>query len=268
MIIPAPKDIAFSIFNIPIYWYGIIMAFAILVSILVANKLYTKINQPNHKDLIIEYAPLIIVLGIFCARIYFCCLNPEYYFSHPIEILDIREGGLSIHGGIIGGIIAVYIMSKRSKTSFISLIDAVACSTILGQAIGRWGNYFNSEAYGYPTSMQNWGLYIPVERRINQYSNYELFHPTFLYESILDLISFIILCFIYKKCAAKYKGVTLFAYLTIYAIIRYFIEKIRIDSALNIGSLPIAELVSFILLAIGIIGIIFVIIKNKNVKKY
>ena len=183
-----------------------------------------------------------------------------------IEILDIREGGLSIHGAIIGGILAVIIIAKRSKIPFIELIDAIACSTILGQAIGRWGNYFNSEAYGYPTSMQNWGLFIPAERRVSEYANYELFHPTFLYESILDLTAFTILFCIYKNFGMKYKGLTLFSYFVIYALIRYFIEKMRVDSALNIGSLPIAELVSFILFAVGIIGIICILLKNRRIK--
>lgn len=264
MIIPAPEDIAFSIFNIPIYWYGIILAIAILISILTANKLYSFVNTPQRKDIIIEYAPLIIILGILSARFYFCCLNPEYYFQHPFEILDIREGGLSIHGGIIGGIIAVFIIAKRNKIPFISLIDAVACATSLGQAIGRWGNYFNSEAYGMPTISQTWGLFIPQAKRIHEYANYELFHPTFLYESVLDFTAFTILCFIYFKFSKKYRGLTLYSYLIIYALIRYFIERIRIDSALNIGSLPIAELVSLILLTVGIIGIACVL---KNYRK-
>lgn len=270
MIIPAPNDIAFSIFNIPIYWYGIILALSILISILTANKLYMHINKHSHKDLIIEYAPLIIILGILCARLYFCSLNAEYYFSHPIEILDIREGGLSIHGAILGGIIAILIIAKRSKAKLTNLLDAIACSTILGQAIGRWGNYFNSEAYGYPIAQQNWGLYIPESRRIAEYTNYELFHPAFLYESILDILSFFVLLFIYKKYGHKYNGLTLFLYLSIYAIIRYFVEKIRIDSALNIGTIPIAEFVSFILLSIGITGTIIVLIKNNKhkVKNY
>ena len=265
MIIPAPEDIAFSIFNIPIYWYGIIMAVAILISILTANKLNSLVNISTKKDIIIEYAPLIIILGLLSARLYFCCLNPEYYFQHPLEILDIREGGLSIHGGIIGGIIAVYIIAKRNKIPFISLIDAVACATSLGQSIGRWGNYFNSEAYGMPTASQNWGLFIPPAKRVSEYINYKLFHPTFLYESILDFAAFAILCFIFFKFSKKYRGLTLYSYLIIYAIIRYFIERIRVDSALNIGSLPIAEVVSLILFIVGIIGIICVLkIYHKN----
>ena len=265
MIIPAPTDVALYILSFPIYWYGIIMALAILIGILTANKLCQILF--GKKDLAIEYAPLIIIVGILGARLYFCMLNPIHYLSNPIEILDIREGGLSIHGALIGGIGALFYIAKKNNLSFLGIMDAFGCGTILGQAIGRWGNYFNSEAYGLPTSGQNWGLFIPQERRIAQYADFSLFHPTFLYESILDVAAFLILLFIFKKFSHKYKGITFFSYLTIYALIRFFIERIRVDSALNFGNMPIAELVSVFLFTIGIIGLIYLAKKyfhNKN----
>lgn len=265
MIIPAPEDIAFNIFSIPIYWYGITMASAIFVAILCANYLFNKINPDLKKDIILEYAPILIISGILCARLYFCLLNAPHYLSNPFEILDIREGGLSIHGAIIGGVASMIFISKKSKTPLLNIIDAISCSTILGQAIGRWGNYFNSEAYGIPVASQKWGLFIPEARRITQYANYSLFHPTFLYESILDLVSFFILAFIYLKLGKKYRGLTFFAYLTIYSIIRFFIEQIRVDSAMNIASIPIAEIVSILLFLTGFVGILFIILKNKKI---
>ncbi len=255
MIIPAASDVAFNIGSVSIYWYGILMACAILIAFLVANKLGQ--NLFAKKDFIIEYAPIIIISGILGARLYFCLLNCGHYFYHPLEILDIREGGLSIHGALIGGICALLYTAKRNNIPFLSLLDTFSCGTILGQAIGRWGNYFNSEAYGLPIANQNWGLYIPEGRRISQYANFSLYHPTFLYESVLNLISFGVLLFIFKKCSNKYRGVTFFSYLTIYAVIRFFIEQIRIDSALNIGTIPIAVIVSIILFITGLIGIIF-----------
>ncbi|MBP3820764.1 prolipoprotein diacylglyceryl transferase [bacterium] len=260
MIIQSPNDVAFNLFGISIYWYGIIMAFGIFIAIITANNLFNFKNSRG-KDIILDSAPIIIIFGILFARIYFCLLNADYYFSHPIKILDIREGGLSIHGAILGGIFSTILMVKKYKFPFLKIIDPIACSTILGQAIGRWGNYFNSEAYGYPTLSQNWGLFIPSSKRISEFSNYSLFHPTFLYESILDLFAFFILLFIYKKTNSS--GLTFFSYLTIYATIRFFIEKIRIDSALNVGSIPIAELISIILFITGILGLIFVLKKEK-----
>lgn len=265
MIIPAPEDIAFNLFSIPIYWYGITMASAIFIAILCANFLFNKTNPKLKKDTILEYAPVLIISGILCARLYFCLLNAPHYLNNPLEILDIREGGLSIHGAIIGGLISMYVIAKKSKMPFFNIIDAISCSTILGQAIGRWGNYFNSEAYGLPVASQTWGLFIPESKRIAQYADFSLFHPTFLYESILDLISFFILTFIYLKFGKKYRGLTFFAYLIFYSIIRFFIEQIRIDSAMNIHSIPIAEIVSVLLFICGIVGILFVIFKSKRI---
>lgn len=263
MIIPAPQSVAFSIFNVPVYWYGITMALAIFVGILMANFLHNKINPTERKDVIIEYSPLIIFCGILGARIYFCSLNPSYYFTHPLEILDIREGGLSIHGGILFGILSLLFVARKAKLSFLPLLDSMGCATILGQAIGRWGNYFNSEAYGLPIIGQNWGLFIPEGKRIFEYSNYTLFHPTFLYESICDIFGFAILFMVLRYLGKQYKGLVFFLYLVIYAIIRFFIERIRIDSALNLGSLPIAEIASCCLFVVGIVGMMIIIAKKR-----
>lgn len=263
-VIPAPNPIAFNLFGISVYKYGVTMALAIFVAIIVSNKLFNLNKKQIKKDIIIEYAPMIIILGILCARIYFCLLNSGYYISHPIEILDIRQGGLSIHGAIIGGLLSMIFVAIKEKISFLTLMDAVAGATFLGQGIGRWGNYFNSEAFGLPVETQNWGLVIPQNLRPPQYVDYNFFHPAFLYESFLDLISFCFLLYIFKKFSYRYNGIVFFIYLILYSIIRFFIEQIRIDSAFYIASVPIAEVVSVILFIAGTIGSV-VIIKN-NVK--
>lgn len=263
-VIPAPNPIAFIFLNFNVYKYGVIMALAIFVAIISANKLFNNANPSVKKDVIIEYAPLLIIVGILCARLYFCLLNYNYYLSHPLEILDIRQGGLSIHGAIAGGILTMIYTAIKTKIPFLTLMDSVACATFLGQAIGRWGNYFNSEAFGYPVNSQNWGLFIPQNIRPEQYLNFSLFHPTFLYESCLDLLGFFIILYIFKHFSKKYRGIAFFSYLVLYSLIRFFIEQIRIDSALNIGSIPIAEIISLVLFIIGIAGI-YTVIKN-NVK--
>ena len=262
-IIPAVSEVAFRVGNFPIYCYGVVMALAIFVGITIANRYFNKVNKKN-KDIIIEYAPLIIFLGIFGARLYFCCLNPSYYFSHPMEILDIREGGLSIHGGIAGGIAALIFVAQRKKISFWSVVDPLACGTILGQAIGRWGNYFNSEAYGLPVASQNWGLFIPVHARVEKYMNFSLFHPAFLYESLLDLSAFFVITYLYFRFGKTFNGLTFFIYLIFYSIIRFFVECIRVDSALNIGTIPIAEIVSIILFLIGLLGCLTILFVKKT----
>ena len=181
-----------------------------------------------------------------------------------MQILDIRQGGLSIHGAILGGVISMTAIAKVIKVPVMSIVDSMSCATILGQAVGRWGNYFNSEAYGLPVVSQQWGLYIPESKRVAEFADYSLFHPTFLYESILDIFGFFILLVVILKFGKKYKGLPFFTYLTIYSVIRFFIEQIRVDSAFNIGTFHIAEIVSVVLFIAGIIGIIFIILKNKK----
>lgn len=262
-VIPAPNPIAFNLGNFPIYWYGIIMALAILVAILVGNKLYNITNSNSRKDVIIEYAPVIILLGVFCARLYFCILNYNYYFANPLEILDIRQGGLSIHGAILGGILGMIFVAKKVNIKLMSLMDSMACATLLGQVVGRWGNYFNSEAYGLPVEGQTWGLFIPEAKRVVQYMDYSLFHPTFLYESILNFIGFIFLLFIIIHYGKKYKGMVFFSYLCAYSLIRFFIERLRVDSALDIaGGVPIAEVISLVLLLVGVLGVLAIFVRS------
>lgn len=256
MIIPAPNPVAFSFLGLPIYWYGIIMASAIFAGMIVANKLFNITQSNLGKDVIIEYAPLIIIMGIFGARLYFCMLNAGFYFTHPLEILDLRQGGLSIHGAIIGGVVSLLFVAFRTKIPLMKILDPLSCATILGQAIGRWGNYFNSEAYGIPVNSQSWGLFIPEAKRSAEFLNFSFYHPTFLYESILDLCGFVALLFIFLKLGKKMQGVTFFSYLTIYAVIRFFIEQLRVDSALNIGIMPIAQIVSIVLFVIGVVGVV------------
>lgn len=261
-IIPAPNSVAFEMFNIPIYWYGIFMAVAIFLAIVVANFIYNRVNTNLKKDAILEFAPLLIVFGILGARLYFCFLSADYYFANPLEILDIRQGGLSIHGALIAGILGIFYFAKRSKVPVMTILDPLACATFLGQVVGRWGNYFNSEAYGLPVAGQNWGLYVPEMKRVVPYMNFELFHPTFLYESCLDLVGFFVLLFIIKKFGKTFRGLTFFSYLVLYSIIRFFVEQIRVDSALNVaGVVPIAELMSLSLGVIGVIGIACVLLK-------
>ena len=118
LILNAPNPIAFNLFNIPIYWYGIFMASAIFVAILLANLFFNKTNPEISKDKIIEYSPYIIFSGIFGARLYYCLLNLHYYLLRPLEIFNVRQGGLSIHGAILGGILCLVCLSKHTKTPF------------------------------------------------------------------------------------------------------------------------------------------------------
>lgn len=249
----SPTDVAFDVFGFPIYFYGIILASAIFVGVYCAYFLYKLFYNKQEASKIIDFSPYIIIIGIIGARLYYCLVNFSYYVKHPLEIFYIRQGGLSIHGVIIIGIFALYTFSKKYKMSFFKLIDVFLCGTALGQSIGRWGNFFNSEAFGTPTNLP-WKLYIPITHRPPQYIDFKYFHPTFLYESIFDFLIFLILLICFKKLS-KSPGVLACLYLIMYSIVRIIVEHFRIDSVLNIDGIPIAQLVSLIIIVVASVAI-------------
>lgn len=250
----SPGEIAFSVFGFPIYYYGIILAFAIFVGVYFADFLYKKFYDKT--SYVIDFTPIIIAIGVLGARLYYCAVNYQYYFAHPLEIFYIRQGGLSIHGMIIVGIISLFVFSKVYKMEFLKLTDVFLCGTALAQSIGRWGNFFNSEAFGYPTDLP-WKLYIPISHRPVELINYEYFHPTFLYESILDFCMFLILLLMFKKHVPV--GVITCSYLIMYAVVRFIVEYFRIDSVLNISGIPIAQIVSVLMFGIGVCSLLFLL---------
>lgn len=251
----SPGDVAFNIGPLPVYYYGIIIATALLtgglISYFVAKKLYPEINP----EIVFEIYPSIIIGAILGARIYYCLLSHAYYSQHLIEIFAIRHGGMSIHGGILGGLILGIIYAKRHKLNILKLCDIISYGLIIGQAIGRWGNFFNSEAFGRPTEFFL-KLYIPISKRPIDFMQYSYFHPTFLYESILDICIFLILFFLIRNFNKGKDGIIFFSYLMLYSIARIIIEQIRIDSVLNIFGIPIAQLISVLIILISTLAII------------
>lgn len=258
----SPGEIAFNIFGMPVYFYGIILALSIFVGVYTAYLLYGKFYEKKAAERIIDFSPLIILIGILGARFYYCGVNYSYYFKHPLEIFYIRQGGLSIHGMIIAGIISLFVFSKIYKMSFLKLSDVFLCATALAQSIGRWGNFFNSEAFGLPCNLP-WKLYIPLSHRPLEFINFEYFHPAFLYESILDLVIFFILLSLFRPLS-KYPGLIACIYLILYSIVRICVESIRIDSVLNISGVPVAQIVSIILLVTACFMIAFILLRKKS----
>ncbi len=243
MILASPGDVAFTVFGFPVYYYGIILASACLLAVCTARFLYDKVYNDGLGELIWDVSPFVIILGILGARLYYCFVNFGDYIHNPLGIFMIREGGLSIHGGIIAGILGLYLASLKYKISFLKLLDIYSVGTILAQSFGRWGNFFNNEAFGLPSNGVV-KLYIPLSSRPEGFEQYEYFHPAFLYESVLDFILFLLLVFIIRKIDVKYQGVTFCTYLALYSVIRFFVEGIRLDSAMNIGDFHIAQIVS------------------------
>ncbi len=258
----SPAEVAFSIFGFPVYFYGIILALAILVGVYSAYFLYKHFYDKEKASSIIDFSPYIIIIGIIGARLYYCIVNYSYYFHHPFEIFYIRQGGLSIHGMIIVGLITLFVFSKIYKISFFKLIDVFLCGTALGQCIGRWGNFFNSEAFGTPTNLP-WKLFIPVEKRPPQYLDFDYFHPTFLYESILDLLIFIFLLLLFRKFS-KHPGLIACFYLIMYSFARIFVEHFRVDSILNIYGVPVAQIMSLALILFASIFMVYIIYRDNS----
>lgn len=249
------SQIICTIFGVHIYFYGVILALAIVTGTLVSDYIGEKFYGLK-KETMIDASPYLIIFGIIGARLYYCLLNSDFYTRFPSEILAIRHGGISIHGAILGGLIGLIIFAIRHKISIPKLCDISAIGLILAQAIGRWGNFFNSEAFGSPTNLP-WKLYIAEQYRPIPYTNVEYFHPTFLYESILDLILFGILLLVLKKGWNKKDGNIALLYLILYSLIRIFVEHFRIDSVMYIHGIPVAMVVSVAIIFVATITVIW-----------
>ena len=250
----AHSQIICTLFGVKIYFYGVILAIAISVGTLVSNFVGEKFLGLK-KDTLIDLAPYLIIFGIIGARLYYCCLNSDFYLRFPTEILAIRHGGISIHGAILGGFIGLLFYAKRHKQSILKLCDATSVGLILAQSIGRWGNFFNSEAFGSPTNLP-WKLYIAPQYRPIPFTDVEYFHPTFLYESVLDFILFIILFNLIKFGKTRKSGNLALIYLLMYSVIRILVETVRIDSVFYIMGIPVAIVVSIGIMTMAGIGLI------------
>ena len=190
------SQIICTIFGLHIYFYGVILALSIILGTFVSEYIGTKFFDLK-KETVIDMVPYLVLFGIIGARLYYCILNYVFYLRFPTEIIALRHGGISIHGAIIGGLIGLIIYAKRHKHSVFKLADISVVGLSIAQALGRWGNFFNSEAFGRPTELP-WKLYIAPQYRPVPYQSYEYFHPTFLYESILDFGIFLILFWVIK----------------------------------------------------------------------
>ncbi len=248
------SQILCTIFGVNIYFYGVILALAIVAGTFVSDYFGQKFFDLK-KETIIDLAPYLVIFGIIGARLYYCILNYSFYLRFPTEILAIRHGGISIHGAIFGGLVGLIIFAKRRKISIAKLCDVSAIGLALAQSIGRWGNFFNSEAFGTPTNLP-WKLYIAPQYRPIPYQDVNYFHPTFLYESILDLAIFGILVLILKKDLNKKQGNLALIYLILYSVARICVETLRIDSVRDIFGVPVAIFVSICIIIVSSIALI------------
>ncbi|MGD8190149.1 prolipoprotein diacylglyceryl transferase [Brevibacillus ginsengisoli] len=248
--------IAFSIGNIHVHWYGIIMGTAFFVGTYLAS--YHAKRAGINPDHILNMVVWIIPSAIVCARLYYCLFEWQQYQSHPLDIFAVWKGGLAIHGGLIGGFLAGTLYVRKHNLPFLLIGDILMPSVILGQAIGRWGNFMNQEAHGAPVSAE-FMSHFPAFIRNQMLIDGVYYQPTFFYESIWDLGVFVILLALLYRFK-RYDGQVLASYLILYSIGRFFIEGMRTDS-LMFGGLRVAQLVS---LGLALLGVVLMIVVSRK----
>ncbi|MBF2077107.1 MAG: prolipoprotein diacylglyceryl transferase [Synechococcales cyanobacterium T60_A2020_003] len=253
----SPGRILVQLGPLSIRWYGALIAIAVVVGLNLSRWLSKKRNMDP--ELVTDLAFWLVLAAIPCARLYYVLFEWSYYSQHPNEILAVWKGGIAIHGAVLGGILATIIFARLNRVSFWQLADVVAPSLILGQAIGRWGNFFNSEAFGRPTDLP-WKLYIPPEQRPRGYADFSYFHPTFLYESLwnIGVFSLLITLFFWglRRPGRLKPGTIFLTYWVGYSLGRFWIEGLRMDS-LMLGSLRIAQVISLVGITVGVAGLVW-----------
>lgn len=240
-------SVAFKIFGIEVMWYGVLISLAVIIGTVLALR-ETKRQGVDENDFIdlLLYAIPIAIVG---ARLYYVIFNWNYYKDDLVQILNFRGGGLAIHGALISAVIVAVIFTRKRHIDFWKMADIAAPSIVLGQAIGRWGNYINQEAYGTPTDLP-WGIMV----------NGVKVHPTFLYESIGDFSIFLFLLW-YRRNREKVSGEVFLIYIMLYSLVRFFVEGLRTDS-LMLGPIRVAQLVSFL----GIVLSLYYLLRKRKEK--
>ncbi len=243
------NPVAFTVFGLDIRWYAIIISLGMVLGVILAVHRSEKFGFSN--DDVLDLVLIAIPASIIGARMYYVAFEWDRYAGDFLAMINIRGGGMAIHGGVIAGIIAGYLVVRKKKLSALKGLDLFAPSIILGQAIGRWGNFMNNEAHGGVTDLP-WA--IPV--------NGQMVHPTFLYESIADFLVFLFLLY-YDKKYKKTDGEVFLLYGILYSIARFFIEGMRTDS-LYVAGMRTAQLISIAIIVVFSI-LFFVIRKRKKI---
>jgi len=238
--------VAFEIFGIEIMWYGILISIGVILGTILALREAKRVGVDENA--FIDLLLFAIPAAVIGARAYYVIFSWDYYKDNPIQILNFRGGGLAIHGAIIAAVITAVIFTRRRNLDFWQIADIAAPSLALGQAIGRWGNFINQEAYGIPTDLP-WGIIV----------NGVKVHPTFLYESIGDFLIFLFLVW-YRRKKVKVSGEVFLLYIVLYSTVRFFVEGLRIDS-LMLGPIRVAQLVSVVSI---IVGLVYLYVRRKG----
>ena len=245
---PEISRVAFTVLGFPIYWYGLLIAVGLVLGALCASSREKRLNLK--KDTAIDFLLLALPVALVCARIYYVAFSWDNYAAHPLSVFNLREGGLAIYGGVIGGVLAAFIYGRWKKIPFGSLADLCAPGLALGQAVGRWGNFFNQEAYGVAISnpaLCRFPLAVYIEAD-------GLWHAaTFFYESMWCFAVCAALLVLERRRIMKRRGDLFSAYLFLYAAERIVVEGLRTDS-LMLGGLRVSQLLSAALMLGGLLA--------------
>ncbi|HBT20706.1 MAG TPA: prolipoprotein diacylglyceryl transferase [Peptococcaceae bacterium] len=250
--------IAFKLGPFAVRWYGILMGTAVAVGTLIAFFEAKRKNiDPDH---ILNLVLICVPVAFVGARLYYVAFNWDYYSANLYEIPAVWHGGLAIHGGLIGGLAAGYIYIRKKGLDFWKTADVMSPGIILGQAIGRWGNFFNQEAHGGPVSREFISRF-PQFIQKGMFIDGQYYHPTFLYESLWNLAVFVVLLILGRQKFLK-NGEVFLIYLALYSVGRFFIEGFRTDS-LMLGPFRAAQVVS----AAAVAASVFLIIRRRRMRK-
>lgn len=243
---PTLNPVAFNVFGIDIMWYGIIIAAAMVLAVIVIYR-----RAPAHRiasEKTLDFILITVPMGVIGSRLYYVLFNLDFYAGDFYKIINIRNGGLAIHGGLIFGFLTAILLCKLWDIRPMNLLDLTAPAIALAQSIGRWGNYFNQEAHGGPTDLP-WAINVGGQ----------MVHPTFLYESIWCFLLFLVLLFVDSN--RKFEGQTFLLYGALYSLERFFVEWLRTDS-LMLGPLKQAQVVSAAVFII--FTLVYINLRRKN----
>ena len=250
------NSVAFTIFGREVAWYGVIITLGIILAC--AYVMFRAKQNGIKEDDVLDLALFVVPFGVIGARLYYVIMEIDHYDSFW-DVIAIWNGGLAIYGGIIAGGLTAFFVARYKKIDILLLLDILAPAVMIGQILGRWGNFMNAEAYGAPTDL-------PWRMGIHTVFTDTYVHPTFLYESLWNLVGFLILNFFFKK--KQYNGQIFFGYIAWYGLGRFFIEGLRADSLYFFGtSIRTSQLVAAICVLVGGGMLVYKEIKRHIAKK-
>ncbi|MBT9252593.1 MAG: prolipoprotein diacylglyceryl transferase [Brockia lithotrophica] len=261
---PPLSPVAFRLGPFAVRWYGLLIGLGALLGFCVAAR-EGKRRYGLPVDVFLDLLLYGVPVAVIFARVYYVAFTWDYYRLHPEDILAVWKGGLAIHGALIGAFLVGWWYARRMRLDLLGLLDLAAPSFILGQAIGRWGNFLNQEAHGGPVSRAFLeSLHLPNWMIEQMYIGGTYVHPTFLYESVWDFLGFLVLLTLRRYNLPR--GSIVFSYLVWYSVGRFYIEGLRTDSLMLSPTLRAAQVVSLFLIALGVFGLVWAALRRPPVR--